>query len=142
MIRQARPEDTEAILNVWLLASLQAHDFVPAAYWWRQQEQMRARYLPSAEVWVCEREGEVQGFIALAGDYLVALFVRPDCQKKGIGKALMATAKRLRRQLTLKVFCENDIAVHFYRRHGFAITEEHLDPGTGQPQLCMDYDSP
>ncbi|WP_107850590.1 N-acetyltransferase [Oceanimonas marisflavi] len=139
MIRQARPEDTDAILDVWLLASLQAHDFVPAAYWWRQQEQMRARYLPSAEVWVCEREGEIQGFVALAEDYLAALFVRPDCQQKGIGKALMATAKRLRRQLSLKVFCENDIAVHFYRQHGFAVLRESLDPGTGQPELCMGY---
>ncbi|MDP5291682.1 N-acetyltransferase [Oceanimonas sp. CHS3-5] len=141
MIRQARPEDTDAILDVWLLASLQAHDFVPAAYWWQHQEQMRARYLPSAEVWVCERDGEIQGFVALAEDYLAALFVRPDCQQKGIGKALMATAKRRRHHLSLRVYCENDIAVNFYRQNGFAITDESVDPGTGQPQLCMGYDT-
>ena len=141
MIRQARPEDTDAILDVWLLASLQAHDFVPAAYWWQQQEQMRARYLPLAEVWVYEREGNIQGFVALADNYLAALFVRPDCQQRGIGRALMATAKRRRRQLLLKVYCENDIAVNFYRQHGFAVTDESTDPGTGQPQLCMGFNS-
>jgi putative acetyltransferase len=139
MIRQARPDDTDAILEVWLLASLQAHDFVPAAFWWQQQEQMRARYLPAAEIWVCEREGEIQGFVALVEDYLAALFVRPDCQQQGIGKALLAVAKRQRRRLSLRVFSENDIAVHFYRQHGFAITDEGTDPATGQSELCMGY---
>ncbi|WP_116474484.1 GNAT family N-acetyltransferase [Zobellella maritima] len=139
MIRQATAEDMEDILEVWLLASLQAHDFVPAAFWWQQLERMRVRYLPAAELWVCEREGEIQGFIALVDDYLAALFVRPDCQQNGIGKALLAMAKRLRQQLELKVFIENDVAVHFYQQHGFAITDEDIDPNTGQPEYRMGY---
>lgn len=139
MIRQALPEDTDAILDIWLLASLQAHDFIPAAFWWQQQEKMRARYLPSAAIWVCERNGEVQGFVALVGDYLAALFVRPDCQQNGIGRALLDMAKHQRPRLLLKVFCENDIAVNFYRRQGFVITAESTDPTTGQPELHMNY---
>ncbi|GAA3533908.1 GNAT family N-acetyltransferase [Zobellella aerophila] len=139
MIRQATAKDMEDILEVWLLGSLQAHDFVPAAFWWQQLERMRVRYLPGAELWVCEREGEVQGFIALVDDYLAALFVRPDCQQNGIGKALLAMAKHLRRRLELKVFTENDVAVHFYQQHGFAITDEDIDPNTGQPEYRMGY---
>ncbi|OIN06523.1 N-acetyltransferase [Oceanisphaera psychrotolerans] len=139
MIRQATPEDTDAILEVWLLASLQAHDFIPAAFWWQQQEEMRARYLPAAQIWVCECHGGIQGFVALVDNYLAALFVRPEYQQKGIGKALLAMAKSQRRWLSLRVYCENDAAVSFYRRHGFVIIEESLDPATGQPELHMKY---
>ena len=139
MIRQATPGDADAILDVWLLASLQAHDFIPAAFWWRQQEAMRARYLPAAQIWVCEREGGVQGFVALVDDYVAALFVRPDCQQNGIGRALLDTAKRQRDKLTLKVYCENDIAVNFYCNQGFSIIAEGTDAVTSQPELYMEY---
>ncbi|WP_417615699.1 N-acetyltransferase [Oceanisphaera sp.] len=139
MIRQATACDADAILNVWLLASLQAHDFIPAAFWWQQQEAMRARYLPAAQIWVCERQGEVQGFVALVEDYIAALFVRPDCQQSGIGRALLDTAKQQRNKLTLKVYCKNDIAVNFYCDQGFSIIAEGTDAATSQPELYMEY---
>ncbi|MFD1008953.1 N-acetyltransferase [Oceanisphaera ostreae] len=141
MIRHAMPNDADAILNVWLLASLQAHDFIPAAFWWQQQEAMRARYLPLAEIWVYERQNEVQGFVALVDNYLAALFVRPDCQQSGIGRALLDRAKQQRNQLSLKVFCENDIAVNFYRTQGFSVIAEGTDAATSQPELYMEYKS-
>lgn len=141
MIRQAMPKDADAILDVWLLASLQAHDFIPAAFWWQQQEAMRARYLPMAEIWVCERHNQVQGFVALVDNYLAALFVRPDCQQNGIGKALLDNAKQQRDQLSLKVFCENDIAVHFYTQQHFKVVGEGVDAATHQPELYMEYQS-
>lgn len=139
MIRAAQPCDDEAIQKVWLLASLQAHDFIPAAFWWQQQEALRARYLPGAEIWVYEREQEVQGFVALAGDYLAALFVRPDCQQQGIGTALLNLAKRQRPQLSVKVYCENDIAMNFYLQQKFTVVKECTDAASGQPELYLNY---
>ena len=139
MIRAAKPCDDDAIQDVWLLASLQAHDFIPAACWWQQQAALRARYLPAAEIWVCEREREIQGFVALVEDYLVALFVRPDCQQQGIGKALLDVAKGQRSQLSLKVYCENDIAVNFYLKQGFTVLQEAVDTVSGEPELHLRF---
>lgn len=143
MIRAAKPCDDEAIQEVWLLASLQAHDFIPAACWWQQQEALRTRYLSCAEIWVYEREQEqeIQGFVALLDDYLVALFVRPDCQQQGIGKALLNWAKRQRAQLSAKVYCENDIAMNFYLQQNFTVVKECTDATSGQPELYLNYES-
>ena len=33
MIRLARQDDLDALMEIWLEANLQAHDFLPAAYW-------------------------------------------------------------------------------------------------------------
>ena len=92
MLRQSRPEDMEEIVEIWLLASLQAHDFVDASCWWQAQEELRTRYLDHARIWVFEERGDLLGFMALVDDYLAALFVRPDRQGRG-GHALLQEAR-------------------------------------------------
>jgi putative acetyltransferase len=44
---------------------------------------MRDVYLPSAEVYVNEDRGMVNGFIALVDNTVAALFVSPSTQAKG-----------------------------------------------------------
>ena len=119
MLRASRPEDMEEIVEIWLLASLQAHDFVDASCWWQAQEDLRTRYLDHARIWVFEERGELLGFMALVDDYLAALFVRPDRQGRGVGHALLQEAKLQGARLHARVFVENEQAVRFYRRRGF-----------------------
>lgn len=68
MIRAAVPADTDVILRIWLDGSIKAHDFVPAEFWESQTGDMREVYLPQSEVFVSERDGIVEGFMALRGD--------------------------------------------------------------------------
>ncbi|WP_421193775.1 GNAT family N-acetyltransferase [Aeromonas enteropelogenes] len=137
MLRPSSPKDMEEIVEIWLLASLQAHDFVDASCWWQAQEELRSRYLDRARIWVFEEHGDLLGFIALVDDYLAALFVRPDRQGRGVGHALLQEAKRQGASLYARVFVENEPAVRFYRRHGFMIEGEESDPFTGHPQYRM-----
>ncbi|WP_338891271.1 GNAT family N-acetyltransferase [Aeromonas rivipollensis] len=139
MLRASRPEDMEEIVEIWLLASLQAHDFVDASCWWQAQEELRTRYLDHARIWVFEERGELLGFMALVDDYLAALFVRPDRQGRGVGHALLQEAKQQEGALHTRVFVENEPAVRFYCRHGFRIGGEVSDPLTGHPQYQMHF---
>lgn len=140
MIRDSREEDIDQVLTIWLSASVQAHDFVPAAFWASQVEAMRDIYLPTAESWVFEEEGSVSGFYCLVEATLAAIFVSPDRQGRGIGSALIEDAKRRRDGLTLSVYRANRPSVDFYRKHGFAIHAEQVDANTGQPELVMTWD--
>ncbi|MBZ6067155.1 GNAT family N-acetyltransferase [Aeromonas schubertii] len=139
MIRPAQTQDMDAVLEIWLLASLQSHDFVDASSWWRVQEELRIRYLDKAEIWVCDERGDLLGFMALVDDYLAALFVRPDRQGRGVGHALLARAKALLPQLRAKVYAENDEALRFYRHHGFRIQGEETDPLTGHHLYLIEF---
>lgn len=112
MIRSANDVDTQAILDIWLAASIAAHDFVPAEFWRAQLDDMRTRYLPASQVFVYEQEGRVVGFHALSGHTLAALFVQPEWQGRGIGTALLSHARRLRGELTLSVYLANQPSVH------------------------------
>lgn len=137
MIRAFLPTDMDAVLAIWLSASTQAHDFVPADFWRSQLDNMRTRYIPGAEVFVYEQNQAVAGFCALRGDWIAALFVAPRLQGAGIGKALLAHAKGLRHTLSLSVYKANAAGVAFYQGQDFLVTEEGLDEETGQQEYSM-----
>lgn len=104
MIRLLQPKDLDSVLQIWLDASLIAHDFIDAAFWQSQVENMRNLYIPASETYVMERDSRVVGFYSLLDNQMAALFVAPDCQGQGIGKRLMAHARTQRPVLTLAVY--------------------------------------
>ncbi len=137
MIRPIKPQEIEAVLDIWLIASIQAHDFIEAEFWRSQLDNMRDVYLPASEVFVYEQAGDVVGFYALYEDNLAAIFVAPSCQGKGVGKALIADAKTRRKSLTLSVYKENQASYQFYVSQGFNVVSEQEDEHTGHLEITM-----
>lgn len=137
MIRPVKSQEVEAVLDIWLTASIQAHDFIEAEFWRSQLDNMRDVYLPASEVFVYEQAGDVVGFYALYEDNLAAIFVAPICQGKGVGKALIADAKTRRKSLTLSVYKENQASYQFYVSQGFNVVSEQEDEHTGHLELTM-----
>jgi GNAT superfamily N-acetyltransferase len=55
-------------------------------------------------MFVAERDGKINGVIELKeGRHVAMLFVAPECQKQGVGRALLATALRYARVDTVTV---------------------------------------
>ena len=61
MIRPYHANDANAVLDIWLTASLQAHAFIAESFWRDQLAAMRDIYLPQAETLVLEEDGEILG---------------------------------------------------------------------------------
>ncbi|ODC02887.1 GNAT family N-acetyltransferase [Terasakiispira papahanaumokuakeensis] len=139
MIRTFVQDDMEAVLSIWLDASIEAHHFIEAAYWQSKVQVMREVYLPASETFVFEREDGVIGFYSLYGDHLAALFVEPQAQGKGIGSALLSDAKKRRAALQLTVYQENPPSVLFYQHQGFEIQQAQQDEHTGHAEWLMTY---
>jgi GNAT superfamily N-acetyltransferase len=137
MLRRAVPEDAEEIADVFLAAFAgltflpKLHDEADTKNW------IATVMLPSHEVWVAERDGEIVGFAALTEDLLGHIYVRPDVQGRGIGGALLAKAKAVRpRGFDLWVFQQNEGARRFYERHGLTCVE--LTDGAGNEERTPD----
>jgi putative acetyltransferase len=141
VIRSAETSDIDAIITIWLEASIQAHAFVPDTFWRAHAADMRDRYLPSAESYVDELDGKARGFASLVGDTLAALFVAPAYQGAGVGSDLLLKAQSLRSSLTVSVYAENERALKFYSRHGFVRTGRHVDDETGAQEVTMRWQS-
>ena len=141
LIRSAHSRDIEIILQIWLDASKQAHDFIPTHFWQDQLLNMRDVYLPMAENYVIEHNDVVMGFISLlkAEQFIAALFISPKFQGQGLGSALLGFAQQQSNELNLQVYSENKDAVLFYLNHGFQIINESIDEVTHHAQMDMHW---
>lgn len=139
MIRSYRKTDLEEMVRIWYEASVIAHSFIPASFWALQKSEMKEKYLPLAENYVFEEKGQLAGFISLVGERVCALFVAPEMQGRGIGRALLEYAKTLNERLSLKAYRENYSALRFYEKCGFVAAGEDVDEHTGCVQILMEW---
>ena len=73
--------------------------------------------------WVYD-DGVVKGFIHVMDGEIKKLFVEPVLQGGGVGSALLRFAKEEQGAQFLWVLEKNVLAIRFYERHGFFVTDE------------------
>ncbi len=130
MIRKYQEKDIEELLDVWFLSSSLAHPFLDAAFMEKERKNTRKIYIPNTKTWVYENKKKVVGFIAMMGNEVGAIFVKPTFHGKGIGTKLMNHVAQLHEELEVEVFEENTIGRKFYKKYGFELIKEHVHEET------------
>lgn len=138
MIRKLQDKDTDRVMEIWLEANLQVHDFINREYWLAHKDET-AQLLPQASVYVYEDEDGVQGFIGLVDCYVAGIFITSKMQGTGIGKCLLDYVKVMQKYLTLCVYRKNTSAVRFYQREGFTVQTTGIDTATGEQEYTMGW---
>lgn len=131
MIRKYQPADCEPLLNAWERASAMAHPFLSEDFMEQERRAIPEVYLPNAETWVWEADGQVLGFISLLGHEIGGLFVDPDHHRLGIGRKLIDKARSLRGDLEVEVFEKNLMGRAFYEKMGFEPMQRKVHDQTG-----------
>jgi GNAT superfamily N-acetyltransferase len=92
------------------------------------------------EVWVAG-DAAIDGFIAFRAGWVDHLYVRPDCQRRGVGIALLAQAMQAHPLLRLWTFQRNDTAIRFYVARGFREIErtDGARNEEREPDLLMEW---
>lgn len=131
--------DRNRLADIWLEASRVGHPFLTEAELLDQQAKVREIYLPQAENWVVEMDGEPVGFIGLIDSFIGGLFVDPAAHGHGLGKALVLHSAALKGLLDVEVYAANEAATAFYRRIGFVETlrRSHDDEGLPHEVIRM-----
>lgn len=142
MIRPFEGGDIDELLDVWYRASLIAHPFLSQEFLAEESSEIVDHWLPAAEVEVYETEGRVVGFLALVGNEVGAIFVHPDHQARGIGRALMDSAMSGRDFLELNVFEANDTGRRFYDAYGFRLVDRQINERAGETELRLRLERP
>lgn len=115
----------------WLVSP---HDEASTRWW------MEHVLLAEQCVRVASDGNRILGFAALAGTWLEQLYVGPDDQGQGVGRALLEDAKRLRPGgLQLHVFTRNAAARRFYEAHGFCLVEQSDGRGNEEQEPDCTY---
>ena len=136
MIRKLQKADINQVADIWLDTNIKAHNFIPAQYW-KDNFELVNELLLQAEVYVCEENREIKGFIGINGEYIEGIFVSDKNQSQGIGKRLLDYIKNKKFGLSLRVYQKNIRAISFYQREGLKIKREDLDETTGEKEYVM-----
>ena len=131
MMRPYQTDDTNALVSIWQKSNALAHPFLPQDFVAQVAKDMRNIYLPNAETWVLEQDGQIAGFIALIDNEIGGLFLEPALIGKGYGRRMVDHAAALKGPLRVEVFKDNAIGHAFYERYGFVVEEEYLHAPTG-----------
>jgi len=132
-IRDGSRADTEPLTTLYLRSRaaampwlLSPHD-EPATRWW-----MEHIVLTAQRVWVAQSNDRVLGFAAVDGHWLEQLYVGPEAQAGGVGRALLDTVKESSPAgLMLHVFTRNVRARRFYEAAVHADRAERREPQRG-----------
>jgi putative acetyltransferase len=141
-LRPYRTEDEDAAIALWQQTWQQAYpaiDFAARAPWWR--ERWRSELVPDAAIIVAEHADALVGFVTIdASGYLDQLVVAPDHWGSELADTLVNEAKRRSPDhIALLVNKDNDRAIRFYERNGFAHAGEDVNPTSGRPVLRMEW---
>lgn len=121
----------------WESASRIAHPFLTDEFQKQERHNIPNVYMPVAETWVIEQDGQVIGFVALIGNEVGGLFVNTEFHGTGAGRALMDKAVELRGDLEVEVFKANKIGRKFYDKYGFDLVNEAIHEPTGNEILRL-----
>ena len=132
-LRASTPADGERVIQIWREAVDATHDFLSAEDRAAIEVQVQA-FLPQASLWLAvdDRDRAI-GFMGLSGSHIDSLFIDPAHRGAGVGRRLVDQAIALHPIATVDVNEQNEQAVSFYRRLGFAPTGRSPTDDQGRP---------
>lgn len=142
IIRPGTEADVPRALAIWRAAVDATHGFLSAEHRAEIDTLVAEQFLPSAPLWLAEDSaGMVQGFLAMDGDMIDALFVDPAAHGQGFGTALVRQALALAPTALVDANAQADNALPFYLSRGFKeIGRSETDPhGRPYPIIHLRY---
>lgn len=140
-IHAARTPDYDLLTDIWEAAVRATHDFLTEDDIACYKRLVRDQYLHGVELVLAEDEEGVFGFMGLvppdadkgvpAG--VAMLFIRPDRQSRGAGRALLHFASAKYGPLLVDVNEQNPGARVFYEKCGFSLIGRSETDGEGKP---------
>lgn len=144
VLRDGAAGDHSAMADLWVAAwrgAMPAIDFDARRTWFVSR--LSELEASGARITVAvDPQGSLLGFVTVdpVQGYIDQLAVLPSAQRRGLAGRLLAEARRISPdRLALDVNQDNAPALLFYRRQGFRVTAEGVNPRSGLPVWRMEW---
>jgi ribosomal protein S18 acetylase RimI-like enzyme len=132
IIRDYHSEDFDRLTILWRISrekSLPEFQRAKGHFFYEDQDYFRDHVLKDNRVFVVESDQHPVGFMAMRDDFIDHLYVDPDYQQQGIGKALLDFAHQLSPEhIWLYTLQINTKARAFYEKNGFVAEKFGVSP--------------
>jgi ribosomal protein S18 acetylase RimI-like enzyme len=132
IIREYHPQDFDAVTILWRISrekSLPEFQRVKGHFFYEDREYFSDHLLKDDHIFVVESDEHPVAFMAMKDDFIDQLYVHPEYQKRGIGKALLYFARqRSPEHIWLYTLQINTNARAFYESNGFTAEKFGVSP--------------
>lgn len=132
IIRDYRDEDFDPVTILWRVArekSLPDFQREKGHFFYEDQDYFRDYVLKRNHVWVVEVDDRPVAFMAMENGFIDQLYIHPDYQRRGIGKAFLDFAReRSPEHVWLYTLQANVNARAFYEKNGFVAENFGISP--------------
>ena len=132
IIREYRDSDFDAVTILWRVArerSVPDFQREKGYFFFEDQNYFKEHILKNNQVWVVDVDVCVVAFMAMEKEFIDQLYIHPDYQRRGIGKALLDFARECSPEhvwlYTLQI---NVNARAFYEKNGFVAEKFGVSP--------------
>lgn len=139
----AEVEDFPRIVEVWEASVRATHHFITEAdiQFFKPLVQNGVPLIAELAC-VRDEQGEVVGFVGVAGEKVEMLFIHPAWRRQGIGRRLLIYAITALGATRVDVNEQNEQAVGFYLRMGCEIVGRSALDGTDKPYPLLHLRAP
>ncbi|RXJ74531.1 hypothetical protein CS022_02855 [Veronia nyctiphanis] len=133
-IETIHPEQFNDVIRLWETTVRACYEYYSEQHIEDIKQRVVTRQLDNLTLRAVHNlEGEMVGFIGTRNSKIAMLFIHPESQRQGFGRALVRYAVELLHCDHLEVDYRNINAIVFYRRLGFTI----LKSGDNTPPLVV-----
>ena len=125
LIRRAKTKDAADVATVYIASRRGAAAHMPTVHTDAEiREWVIDHMVPERETWIADDRGRIVAVMVLDGEMIDQMYVSPTEQRRGVGDAMLAHAKKLRpARLRLYTFQSITPARRFYEARGFVAIE-------------------
>jgi ribosomal protein S18 acetylase RimI-like enzyme len=132
IIREYQAKDFDAVTILWRISrekSVPEFQMEKGHFFYEDRNYFQNFVLRNNQVWVVELENHPVGFMAMNKDFIDQLYIDPDYQRRGIGKALINFAREMSPDhMWLYTLQINVNARAFYEKNGFVAEKFGVSP--------------
>lgn len=139
-IRKFKENDLTQIFDIYAASKLDELSFEPKTFTLLplDRDSGRLSQLMESDIYLYQDHEKISGYGAVCGDEIRALFVRPECRGKGIGRMLLEfLLSRTNGRPSLYVARSNEPAKRLYRQYGFKVTDTFKSTYNQQPVFAQ-----
>lgn len=132
-LRKCTSADYASLVEIWEESVRESHGFLSENDIQEIKGKLAGCYFPAVKLYSATAEdGATAGFIGLSEHTIEMLFIKPEHQRKGYGKAMIDFARS--EGITLvDVNEQNPRALKFYIKQGFHVTRRDPVDEAGRP---------